>query len=168
MSDSFKKELLFDLGLLLLIAAVFLGGFAYFRLEFGRFAEKRSALSAKMDAHGPWAEQGVWAADDGSAYMLPSDEPYAQPTAYFLIGGEWYDFEMICGPGCILWFGDRDAEFDVPQFKSNFKLEGDTFTLRIKRRDRDQIRPEKRAYVLTKAEDYEQALAALPFAPADS
>ena len=52
---------------LLLIAAVFLGGFAYFRLEFGRFAEKRSALSAKMDAHGPWAEQGVWAADDGSA-----------------------------------------------------------------------------------------------------
>ena len=35
MSDSFKKELLFDLGLLLLIAAVFLGGFAYFRLEFG-------------------------------------------------------------------------------------------------------------------------------------
>ena len=67
MSDSFKKELLFDLGLLLLIAAVFLGGFAYFRLEFGRFAEKRSALSAKMDAHGPWAEQGVWAADDGSA-----------------------------------------------------------------------------------------------------
>ena len=44
MSDSFKKELLFDLGLLLLIAAVFLGGFAYFRLEFGRFAEKRSAL----------------------------------------------------------------------------------------------------------------------------
>lgn len=52
MSDSFKKELLFDLGLLLLIAAVFLGGFAYFRLEFGRFAEKRSALSAKMDAHG--------------------------------------------------------------------------------------------------------------------
>lgn len=64
MSDSFKKELLFDLGLLLLIAAVFLGGFAYFRLEFGRFAEKRSALSAKMDAHGPWAEQGVWAADE--------------------------------------------------------------------------------------------------------
>lgn len=31
MSDSFKKELLFDLGLLLLIAAVFLGGFAVFQ-----------------------------------------------------------------------------------------------------------------------------------------
>ena len=97
MSDSFKKELLFDLGLLLLIAAVFLGGFAYFRLEFGRFAEKRSALSAKMDAHGPWAEQGVWAADDGSAYMLLSDDPYV-PTAYFFIRGEWRAFAVVCGP----------------------------------------------------------------------
>ena len=76
MSDSFKKELLFDLGLLLLIAAVFLGGFAYFRLEFGRFAEKRS--------------------------------------------------------------------------------------------DYSYIRPKRRTYVLTKAADYEQALAALPFAPTDS
>lgn len=142
--------------------------FVYFRIEFGRFAEKRSALSAKMDAHGPWAEEGVWAADDGSAYMLPSDEPYAQPAAYFLISGEWYDFEMICGPGCILWFSDRDAEFDVPQFKSNFKLEGDTFTLHIKRQNTDQIRPQRHTYVLTKAADYEQALAALPFAPADS
>lgn len=141
--------------------------FVYFRIEFGRFAEKRSALSAKMDAHGPWAEQGIWAADDGSAYMLPSDDPYV-PTAYFFIRGEWYDFEMICGPGCILWFSDRDAEFDVPQFKSNFKLEGDTFTLHIKRQNTDQIRPKRHTYVLTKAADYEQALAALPFAPADS
>ena len=105
MSDSFKKELLFDLGLLLLIAAVFLGGFAYFRLEFGRFAEKRSALSAKMDAHGPWAEQGVWAADDGSAYMLPPDEPYT-PTAYFFIRGEWRAFAVVCGPSYSLWFED--------------------------------------------------------------
>ena len=75
---------------------------------------------------------------------------------------------MICGPGCILWFSDRDAGFDVPQFKSNFKLEGDTFTLHIKRQNTDQIRPKRHTYVLTKAEGYEQALAALPFTPADS
>ena len=111
MSDSFKKELLFDLGLLLLIAAVFLGGFAYFRLEFGRFAEKRSALSAKMDAHGPWAEQGVWAADDGSAYMLPSDDPYV-PTAYFFIRGEWRAFAVVCAPSYSLWFEDPETGDD--------------------------------------------------------
>ena len=161
MSNSFKKELLFDLGLLLLIAAVFLGGFAYFRLEFGRFAEKRSALSAKMDAHGPWVEQGVWAADDGSAYMLPSDDPYV-PTAYFFIRGEWRAFAVVC-----LWF--EDPETGERAFESNFDLDETTVTLRrVKRSDYSYICPEKRAYVLTKAADYEQALAALPFAPADS
>ena len=164
MSDSFKKELLFDLGLLLLIAAVFLGGFAYFRLEFGRFAEKRSALSAKMDAHGPWAEQSVWAADDGSAYMLPSDDPYV-PTAYLFIRGEWRAFAVVCGPSYSLWF--EDPETGERAFESDFDLDETTVTLRrVKRSDYSYICPEKRAYVLTKAEDYKQALAALPFTPA--
>lgn len=133
MSDSFKKELLFDLGLLLLIAAVFLGGFAYFRLEFGRFAEKRSALSAKMDAHGPWVEQGVWAADDGSAYMLPPDEPYT-PTAYFFIRGEWRAFAVVCAPSYSLWF--EDPETGERAFESDFDLDETTVTLRrVKRSD---------------------------------
>ena len=158
-----KKIILF----VALTMAVFFLFPVYAYTQIGRGIERREALRAEIETHGPWVEQAIWMSADGGAYVLPpSDEPYAQPTAYFLISGEWYNFEMICGPGCMLWFSDRDAEFDVPQFKSNFKLEGDTFTLRIKRRDRDQIRPEKRAYVLTKAEDYEQALAALPFAPA--
>lgn len=135
----------------------------------GKALKEREALRAEIETHGPWVEQAVWVSADGGAYVLPpSDEPYAQPTAYFLISGEWYDFEMICGPGCMLWFSDRDAEFDVPQFKSNFKLEGDTFTLHIKRQNTAQIRPKRRTYVLTRAADYEQALAALPFAPTDS
>ena len=160
-----KKIILF----VALTMAVFFLFPVYAYTQIGRGIERREALRAEIETHGPWVEQGVWAADDGSAYMLPpSDEPYAQPTAYFLISGEWYDFEMICGPGCILWFSDRDAEFDVPQFKSNFKLEGDTFTLRIKRQNTDQIRAQRHTYVLTKAEDYKQALAALPFASADS
>lgn len=164
MSNSFKKELLFDLGLLLLIAAVFLGGFAYFRLEFGRFAEKRSALSAKMDAYGPWAEQGVWAADDGSAYMLPSDDPYV-PAAYFFIRGEWRVFAVVCGPAYLLWF--EDPETGERAFESDFDLDETTVTLRrIEQANHSRICPEKRTYVLTKAADYEQALAALPFTPA--
>ena len=160
-----KKIILF----VAITMAVFFLFPVYAYTQIGRGIERREALRAEIETHGPWVEQAVWVSADGGAYELPpSDEPYAQPTAYFLISGEWYDFEMICGPGCILWFSDRDAEFDVPQFKSNFKLEGDTFTLHIKRQNTDQIRPKRHTYVLTKAEDYEQALAALPFAPADS
>ncbi len=139
--------------------------FVYFRIEFGQFAEKRSALSAKMDAHGPWAEQGVWAADDGSAYMRPSDDPYT-PTAYFLIDGEWYAFEVARSPSYSLWF--EDPETGERAFESDFDLDETTVTLRrVKRSDYSYICPEKRTYVLTKAADDEQALAALPFTPAD-
>ena len=123
---------------LLLIAAVFLGGFAYFRLEFGRFAEKRSALSAKMDAHGPWAEQGVWAADDGSAYMLPPDEPYT-PTAYFFIRGEWRAFAVVCGPSYSLWF--EDPETGERAFESDFDLDETTVTLRRVKRTMNRRSP---------------------------
>lgn len=138
--------------------------FVYFRIEFGRFAEKRSALSAKMDTHGPWAEQGVWAADDGSAYMLPSDDPYV-PTAYFFIRGEWRAFAVVCGPSYSLWF--EDPETGERAFESDFDLDETTVTLRrVKRSDYSYICPEKRTYILTKAADDEQALAALPFAPA--
>lgn len=167
MQSNGKRGLLLGLGYLLLLTALLYGFYAYEMARLGKALEEREALRAEIETHGPWVEQAVWVSADGGAYVLPPpDEPYAQPTAYFLIGGEWYDFEMICGPGCILWFCDRDAEFDTPQFKSNFKLEGDTFTLRIKQRDRDQICPKRRTYVLTKAADYEQALAALPFMPA--
>ena len=169
MKSSRKRGLLLGLGYLLLLTALLYGFYAYEMRRLGKALKEREALRAEIETHGPWVEQAIWMSADGGAYVLPpSDEPYAQPAAYFLISGEWYDFEMICGPGCILWFSDRDAEFDVPQFKSNFKLEGDTFTLHIKRQNTDQIRPKRHTYVLTKAADYEQALAALPFAPADS
>ncbi len=139
--------------------------FVYFRLEFGRFAEKRSALSAKMDAHGPWAEQGVWMSDDGSAYMLPSDDPYV-PAAYFLIDGEWYAFEVARSPSYSLWF--EDPETGERAFESDFDLDETTVTLRrIEQSNHSCICPEKRTYVFTKAENYEQALANLPFTPAD-
>ena len=50
-----------------------------------------------------------------------------------------------------------------------FDLDETTVTLRrVKRSDYSYIRPKRRTYVLTKAADYEQALAALPFAPTDS
>ena len=140
--------------------------FAYFRIEFGRFAEKRSALSAKMDAHGPWAEQGIWAADDGSAYMLPSDDLYT-PTAYFLIDGEWYAFEVARSPSYSLWF--EDPETGARAFESDFDLDETTVTLRrIEQSNHSRLCPEKRTYVLAKAADYEQAFTELPFAPADS
>ncbi len=134
--------------------------FVYFRIEFGRFAEKRSTLSAKMDAYGPWAEEGVW------AYMLPSDDPYV-PTAYFFIRGEWRAFAVVCGPAYLLWF--EDPETGERAFESDFDLDETTVTLRrVKRSDYSYICPEKRTYVLTKAEDYEQELAALPFVPQES
>ena len=117
-----------------------------------------------MDAHGPWAEQGVWAADDGSAYMLPSDDPYV-PTAYFFIRGEWRAFAVVCAPSYSLWF--EDPETGKRAFESDFDLDETTVTLRrVKRSDYSYICPEKRTYILTKAADDEQALAALPFAPA--
>lgn len=106
-------------------------------------------------------EQGVWAADDGSAYMLPPDEPYT-PTAYFFIRGEWRAFAVVCAPSYSLWF--EDPEMGERAFESDFDLDETTVTLRrVKRSDYSYICPEKRAYVLTKAADYEQALAALPF-----
>lgn len=139
--------------------------FVYFRIEFGRFAEKRSALSAKMDVHGPWVEQGVWAADDGSAYMLPSDDPYV-PTAYFFIRGEWYAFEVACSPSYSLWF--EDPETGERAFESDFDLDETIVTLRrIEQSNHSCICPEKHTYVLTKAADDEQAGANLPFTPAD-
>ena len=95
----------------------------------------------EMDAHYPWAEQGVWAADDGSAYMLPPDEPYT-PTAYFFIRGEWRAFAVVCGPSYSLWF--EDPETGERAFESDFDLDETTVTLRrVKRSDYSYIRPKK-------------------------
>ena len=144
MKSSRKRGLLLGLGYLLLLTALLYGFYAYEMGRLGKALKEREALRAEIETHGPWVEQAIWMPADGGAYVLPpSDEPYAQPAAYFLISGEWYDFEMICGPGCILWFSDRDAEFDVPQFKSNFKLEGDTFTLHIKAAKHGSDPPQK-------------------------
>lgn len=165
MSDSFKKELLFDLGLLLLIAAVFLGGFAYFRLEFGRFAEKRSALSAKMDAHGRgWSRASGRPTTEAPICCRRTSRIRPRHTSSSAANGV-----------PLRWSAPRpiavveDPEMGERAFESDFDLDETTVTLRrVKAAGLQLYRPEKRAYVLTKAADYEQALAALPFTPADS
>ena len=108
MSDSFKKELLFDLGLLLLIAAVFLGGFAYFRLEFGRFAEKRSALSPDAMPTGPWAEQGASGRPlrRKRLYAAAGRAVYAHGALLHPLARTWRAFAVVCGPSYSLWFDD--------------------------------------------------------------
>lgn len=155
---------------IILFVAITMAGFFLFPVyaytQIGRGIERREALCAEIETHGPWVEQGVWAADDGSAYMLPPDEPYT-PTAYFFIRGEWRAFAVVCAPSYSLWF--EDPETGERAFESDFDLDETTVTLRrVKRSDYSYICPEKRTYVLTKAADYEQALAALPFTPADS
>ena len=93
-----KKIILF----VAITMAVFFLFPVYAYTQIGRGIERREALRAEIETHGPWVEQAIWMSADGGAYVLPpSDEPYAQPTAYFLISGEWYDFEMICGPGLV-------------------------------------------------------------------
>ena len=69
------------------------------------------------------------------------------------------------------WEGRYTAGYDPETgkraFESDFDLDETTVTLRrVKRSDYSYICPEKRTYILTKAADDEQALAALPFAPA--
>lgn len=140
----------------------------YAYTQIGRGIERREALRAEIETHGPWVEQAVWVSADGGAYVLPpSDEPYAQPTAYFFIRGEWRAFAVVCAPSYSLWF--EDPETGERAFESDFDLDETTVTLRrVKRSDYSYICPERRTYVLTRAADYEQALAALPFTPADS